>query len=197
MDRYQVDHPGESVTPTGSEAAFRRLYDRHHRAVLAYFLRRTDPETAREATEDVFLVVWRRLAEVPHGDEALPWLYGVARRVLANRRRGLFRRTRLTRRILSLRPPAPVEPEPQVIRRLDDEAVLAGIEELPPKDQEVIRLAYWEELPHSQIGEILGCSTGAVDVRLHRAVRRLEKGLSAAGHIPGGRPAFLPGEEHS
>jgi RNA polymerase sigma-70 factor (ECF subfamily) len=185
------------VNRTGSEATFRQLYDRHHRAVLAYFLRRTDPETAHEATEDVYLIAWRKLDSIPPGDDALPWLYGVARRVLANHRRSLFRRIRLGNRIRHLRPLPPGEPEPQVIRRLDDEAVLAALEALPPNDQEVIRLAYWEELPHARIGDIFGCSAGAVDVRLHRAVRRLEKGLTAAGHIPDGRPAFLHGEEQT
>lgn len=178
------------------EATFRSLYDRHHRAILAYFLRRTDPESAREGTEDVYLVAWRKLDSLPQDEGTLPWLYGTARRVLANQRRATARRTRLTHRLLGISPPLPEEPEPQVIRRFEEEEVLAALDRLAKNDQEVIRLAYWEELPHQQIGTILGCSTGAVDVRLHRAIRRLEKGLSPAGHKPSGWPAILPGEEN-
>ena len=86
-----------------NEGAFRDLYDRHHRQVLAYLLRRADREDAFDAAEDVFLVAWRRLCEVPPGDRALPWLYGVARRVLANHRRSASRFARLTRRVAAHR----------------------------------------------------------------------------------------------
>ncbi len=180
---------------SAKEQTFRSLYDEHHRAVLAYFLRRTDRDSAYECTEDVYLVAWRRLDSVPGGDASLAWLYAVSRRVLSNHRRSAMRRALLTRRLFGLGPTVPAEPEPQVIRRAEEHEVLAAIADLSSRDQEVIRLAYWDELPHGQIAELLGCSVGAVDVRLHRAVRRLEKGLRQAGHSPSGRPAFLPGEE--
>ena len=178
-----------------SEDKFRDLYDLHHRAVLAYFLRRTDRESAYEATEDVYLVAWRKLRAVPDGDDALPWLYGVARRVLSNQRRAAARRVRLTHRLMGVRLSAPDEVEPQVIRHFEQQEVISAMERLAPKDQEVIRLAYWEDLPHAQIGDLLGCSAGAVDVRLHRAVRRLEKGLGATGHRRSGGVVLSPGDE--
>ncbi len=82
-----------------SEAVFRDLFDRHHRRVPAYLLRRANREVAFDAAEDVFLVAWRRLSEIPPDDRALPWLYGVARRVLANHRRSAPRFVRLTQRV--------------------------------------------------------------------------------------------------
>ena len=187
--------PGESMNETVSEERFRALYDLHHRAVLAYFLRRTDSDSAYEGTEDVYLVAWRKTAAVPDGDDALAWLYGVARRVLSNQRRSSARRARLTRRLLGVQPPTPDEVEPQVIRHFEQQEVISAMAGLSASDREVIRLAYWEDLPHAHISDILGCSVGAVDVRLHRAVRRLEKGLGAAGHRRGGSPVLLPGDE--
>ena len=77
-----------------SEQRYRRLFDRHR----AYCRRRTDAATASDASAETFAVAWRRLEDVPDGDAALGWLYGTARRVLANefrssrRRRGLLRR---------------------------------------------------------------------------------------------------------
>ena len=66
--------------------AISRLYERHAPAVHRYALRRSDPDTAEEVTAQVFLVAWRRRDALPH--EPLPWLYGVARRALADQRRG-------------------------------------------------------------------------------------------------------------
>src|SRR5258708_23734219 len=79
---------------------FSDLYQRHHEAVLRYALRRTDPETARDVAAETFLVAWRRLDVVPADDrQAGPWLYGVARRVLANAERSRRRAENLTTRL--------------------------------------------------------------------------------------------------
>ncbi len=66
---------------------FDQVFRDYQRAVLVYFLRRTDRVTARDATADTFLVAWRRMDDMPSDEEVLPWLYGIARRVLANHRR--------------------------------------------------------------------------------------------------------------
>ena len=171
------------------------MFDDHHRSVLAYFLRRTDRESAYDCTEEVFVTAWRKLDEGPRGDRTLPWLYGVSWRTLANHRRRIAGGRRMLEQLRGQVPVDVADPERQVIRKAEDSELLAAIAKLSPNDQEAIRLAFWEELPHAEIGRILGCSTGAVDVRLHRAIRRLRKGLQAARHESLGGPALLPGEE--
>ena len=94
-----------------NEGAFRELYESHHLRVMAYLLRRADREVAFDAAEDVFLVAWRRLSEIPPGDRALPWLYGVARKVLANHRRSAARFGRLAQRVAAQVPNPPAGPE--------------------------------------------------------------------------------------
>src|SRR4029450_2647016 len=64
---------------------FRECYP----VVRAYARRRAAPDAAQDVVADTFLVAWRRLEDVP--EDALPWLYGVARRVLANQRRSAAR----------------------------------------------------------------------------------------------------------
>ncbi len=178
-----------------AEARFRALFDRHYRSVLAYFRRRLPGDDAFDAAEDVFLVAWRRLDDVPDDDQALPWLYGIAHNVLRNHQRSGRRALRLRAR-LTTEPPVPVpNPGDQVADRAEQAAVLAAMDRLPFNDREVLRLAYWEELPHTQIGSILGCSPGAVAVRVHRAIRRLGKGLRQAGHERESRTAVLGKEE--
>ena len=174
-----------------AEVRFRRLYDDHHRQILAYFLRRTDRETAYDCAEDVFLVAWRKLDDVPTGDAALPWLYGVSWRVLANCRRKTVHERELGHLIESGDADADSGPECQVVRKEEYAELLDTVASLSDRDREVLRLAVWEELPRAQIADVLGCSENAVNVRLHRALRRLRKGLRRRRQITGrGRPAF-------
>jgi RNA polymerase sigma factor (sigma-70 family) len=160
-----------------AQKAFRQVYDENHAAVLAYCLRRASLEDAKDATAEVFLVAWRRFDDVP-GGYALPWLYGTARKVLANQRRSRSRLMRLATRLRVNSPTAPVEPETAVIRREQDQDVLDALGRLRFRDREVIQLTMWEELPQTAIGEILGCSDRAVTMRLHRALNRFRRELS-------------------
>lgn len=81
-----------------AEAGFTRLYTDTYAQVLGYCRRRcVDEDAARDAAAEVFTVVWRRWADAPA--EPVPWLYGVARLVLANHRRAAGRRQRLLERL--------------------------------------------------------------------------------------------------
>lgn len=179
-----------------AQEQFRRLYDTHYRAIVGYFMRRLDHTgSAQDLTEDVFVIAWGKMDQVPTGEDELYWLYGVAKRVLANRRRKVARRWAIISRADS--PEAgPDLVEDQVIRHTEAQGVLNGLGSLREQDQELIRLAYWEELPHAAIADLVGCSRGAVDVRLHRAVRRLGKELERSRHFIGeGFPSVLPEEK--
>lgn len=168
-----------------AEQRFTLLYDEHYRAILAYVARRVDSmSVAQDLTEDIFLIAWDKLDQVPDGDETLFWLYGTARRVVANHRRKVARRTRISAAFRPAPPPPDDGPAEQVVRDAEAETVHHALHELRETDRELIRLAYWDELPHAAIGEMLGCSRSAVDVRLHRAVRRLRKALARSRHIP-------------
>lgn len=167
------------------EPTFRALYAEHFDAVLGYALRRTDePEDAADVVSETFLVAWRRLAHVPVGDETRPWLYGVARRVLANQRRGTLRRGNLGARLRDeLRVVVP-DPASGVVVDAD---VRAALGRLSGRDQEVLQLHLWEGLEPREIAEVLGLTTVVVRPRLSRARARLRDLLgndpSPPGHL--------------
>jgi RNA polymerase sigma-70 factor (ECF subfamily) len=156
------------------ENSFRDLFDRHYGAVYGYNARRLGWDDAADATAEVFTVAWRRIRAVPDEPETLPWLYGVARRVVANHQRSRDRKDRLQARALS-EPERRFEPDPT-----DLEATLAALRD---SDREVLRLAAWEGLGPEGLAKALGCSRNAAVVRLHRARAR----LSAAWDERGGR----------
>jgi RNA polymerase sigma-70 factor (ECF subfamily) len=170
------------------------LYDEYGEHIYAYFKRRTDDP--RDCTADTFLVAWRRLDRVPEGDAALRWLYGVARKVLLNHWRSRRRFNRLTSKLAEQGEIVSGDPETIVMSRAETSELIAALHRLPNADQEVLRLATWEELPHAAIGEVLGCSAHAVDQRIYRATRRLARELARSGHkrSAGTTPAIEPGD---
>ncbi len=160
---------------------FHRLFEAHGEQVLLYFKRRTDHESARDGAADTFLVAWRRIDEIPPESE-LPWLYGVARRVLSQQRRARSRRRRLVEKLRGGAHPEVPRPETIVVRNAEHVEVLSALKRLRRSDQELLGLAIWEELPHAAIAAMLGCSPHAVDQRLYRATKKLARELSSSGH---------------
>jgi RNA polymerase sigma-70 factor (ECF subfamily) len=147
------------------------LFNAHAAAVRAYARRRVDTAAADDVVSEVFVIAWRRLDDVPN--QALPWLLGCARRVLAHQQRR-------TRRDVAL------------IHRLEadagtggavDGALARALAELRDRDRELLLLIAWEGLEPAEAAEVLGCSRNALAVRLHRARKRFAAALNAADHI--------------
>lgn len=164
----------------GSARRFRALFDGHRDAVLGYALRRVDdPADAADVVADTFLVAWRRLDDVPAGD-ARPWLFSVARRVLANKRRGEQRRGALAERLgqeLAVR-------VPEEAADARNERVREAVARLSPDAREVLLLTCWEGLTPAQVATALGVRAVAVRSRLHRARRQLQAELAGTADEP-------------
>jgi RNA polymerase sigma-70 factor (ECF subfamily) len=165
-----------SMERSQAERRFRALFDTHRRLVLAYALRRVDePADAADVVAETFLVAWRRLGDVPEGDAARGWLLGVARRALANQRRGERRRDGLADRLAhELTATPPVEYEL-------DERVRVALARLSAEDRELLLLAGWDGLTPREIAVATGTLAVTVRSRLHRARRRLRAELTALG----------------
>jgi RNA polymerase sigma-70 factor, ECF subfamily len=167
-------------------SAFEALFAANHPSVLAYCARRANRADAWDAASEVFVVAWRRFEELPSGDDALPWLLGVAHKVLSNQRRSEQRRKRLTRRAEGSTGNGVAVPEAQLIRNEEEAEVIDALARLRPADREIIQLSLWEELAPVQIAEVLGISRAAVDQRLSRAKRRLARQMERSRRAFGG-----------
>ena len=158
--------------PTSALARFDAIFTAHQRQVLAYAMRRSATAAdAEDVTAETFTIAWRKLDAVP--PEPLPWLYAVARRVLANQRRGTGRRERLTALLRIEDVPTPMR-----VGEDHDGPAVSALASLPPADQEVLRLVAWEELGNQEIAQVLGITANAVAIRLHRARARFAEALS-------------------
>ena len=163
----------DSITPRSRLARFDVLFTEHERQVLAYAMRRTKMlADAEDVAAETFTIAWRKFDAIPVA-EPLPWLYAVARRVLANHRRGSGRRERLAALLR-------VEDVPTPMRAGEDHdgPAFVALATLSPADQELLRLVAWEELGNQQIAAVLGITANAVAIRLHRARARYADALA-------------------
>jgi RNA polymerase sigma-70 factor (ECF subfamily) len=182
--------------PDPRSARYESLFDTVYEPLQRYVRRRCAPGAADDVVAEVLLVLWRRLDDVPD-DAPLPWAYGVARRCLANERRGGRRRLALVGRLESTAA-ADVAPAADEFAERTDPALADVLRALPPDDREVVRLWAWEQLAPREIAVVLDISPNAASIRLHRAKARLAQSLGlgkdtpTAGHTLSGSTEEAP-----
>jgi len=170
------------VGPSGSEIGreqerFERLVHENSRAILAYAIRRTKrPADAADVLSEVLLIAWRRLEDVPRDREARLWLFGVARRVIANENRSAAARLRLG---LRLRQQVSQVIADESAATDERESVRAALGRLKEEDREILLLVAWEDLKVAEAAKVIGISAPGARTRLHRARRRLRRELAA------------------
>jgi len=160
----------------GSED-YARLFSQHSSAVMRYALRRwSDLEGCQDVVIETFLVAWRRWDDKPERDRELPWLYGIAFRVLSNQRRSRDRRARLFTRISRER-----SDQNDDVDTVDVASIRGALDRLKESDRELLQLVYWEELTYREIAQAIGISENAVGIRITRAKSKLRGFLSPSG----------------
>ena len=164
---------------------FDAFFGDHYSELRRYVIRRVeDGDGADDVLAETFAVAWRRRDQIP--EPALPWLFGVCHRVIANRRRSAKRRARLFGRLTSTRVDLGRDPAEILAERSEIARAFAGLSD---SQREVLRLVAWEGLSAADAAKVLGCSVAAFRVRLHRARSELAKRLGEAGHEEGETPA--------
>jgi RNA polymerase sigma-70 factor (ECF subfamily) len=125
---------------------------------------------------EVFLVAWRRLADVPA--PALPWLLTVARNNASSQFRGSARQRSISAEMRAWVTEAELS-EPDVADAVSERlSVLTALAALPEADRELLTLVAWHGLQPNEAARVVGCSTATYFVRLHRARRRLERAMA-------------------
>jgi RNA polymerase sigma factor (sigma-70 family) len=182
----QDDAMGDGIAER--RARFEAVYGELYPAICGYALRRVrEPEDAAEVIAETFATLWRRFDRCPQGDELRLWLFGVARRVVANQRRSERRRSALGERLAAnvnreaLETAAPAE---------DTSALARAFASLSAPDRELLSLVAWEGLTREELAVALGTSRTVVRLRLHRARKRLRDAL------PPTQVRLTGGQEH-
>jgi len=134
---------------------------------------------------ETFLVAWRHIRRAPA--DPLPWLYRLARNAASNEARALRRGVRLQERAragATTMVAGTLAASDHAERIGETDWVLAALRRLSPRDQEALLLTVWEDLDVASAAAVMGCSTAAMKVRVHRARRRLA-GLLTRSQVDG------------
>jgi RNA polymerase sigma-70 factor (ECF subfamily) len=176
------------VEPTRADR-FEGLFRDSYPLVRAYALRRAAPDVAQDAVADTFLVAWRRLEDLPA--DPLPWLYGTARRVLANQRRSAARGVALEQRLSGATPVGGSADLGDSVA--DAELLRLALARLTDRSREALMLVAWEGLDGARAARAAGCSKAAFAVRLHRARAQLAGELASleVSPVPSPEPRSL------
>lgn len=178
-------------TPESAER-FHTLYESCYQAIYAYVLRRTTAghDDVPDIVAEVFVVAWRRRHVIPEPPEGRLWLYGVARRVLRDHERRVTRRQRLEARLREQASTGPAGAgDPAYL------SMRAAVARLRPRYREALQLVAWDGLSHAEAAAVLGCSTNAVAVTIHRAKAQLKKELSQPGPASAAAAVSSPASE--
>ncbi|MCW2917475.1 MAG: polymerase ECF-subfamily sigma factor [Actinomycetia bacterium] len=147
---------------------FTTMYDGCRQRVWAYVVSRAGRQIADDVVSETFAIAWRRLDDVP--EPPLPWLLGVARNVLRDNIRAQVRRESFAAEQRSWGEPRGVDIAENVAERL---AVLRAMTLLAEDDREILILVAWQGLTPRDAAKVVGCTSTALRVRLHRARKRL------------------------
>jgi RNA polymerase sigma factor (sigma-70 family) len=170
VHRPSMENCGHTWTASERRLRLESMFQQYAPRILDYARHRgATLVEAEDVVSEVFIVLTRRLDDAPA--EILPWLYGVARKVLGNQMRGKRRRLALEQRI---------EEQALWSHSADSDAPSAGarnllirkaLSMLPAKDREALLLVAWDELSYKEAAQSLGCTSMAFAQALRRARR--------------------------
>ncbi len=173
----------QSISPraAGDPAAFAELFDRYKNLVYkTAFLMLDDRMEAEDALQEVFALVHRSLHTFDRRKAAFTtWLYRITINHCLNRRR----RRRLSCLRLDELSPAPAD-EHATENLVEEESVRQAIHALSEKQQVVVILRYYWDLPYAEIARILDLPLGTVKSRLDLALRTLRRTLTEENQEP-------------
>ena len=164
----------------GDRVAMKLLYDRHSDRLYHFIkVRLHNPFDAADVMQEVFLQVWRTAGRFEGRSAARTWIFGIARHKAQNRLRRSGREVTAEPDV-ELADEAP-DPEALVAAASDAVRLRACIEGLSPPHRSAIHLAFYDELPYSEIAAVENVPLGTVKTRILHAKRLLLRCLEAIG----------------
>lgn len=165
---------------SGEAAALEELIRRYSRRVRAEVVRiLLDEGESEEVLQEVWWKVWQRALDYdPSRGTVLAWLFIIAQRRALDRLRNRQARLRAVDRLPREETCALLEVHDRELLRSWFLRVRRAFRELSPGQRQVLALAVFRDMSHSEIAEITGIPLGTVKTRSNSAKRKLRQSLS-------------------
>jgi len=177
----------------GDADAFARLYRKYRAGVRAYLSRFVGPDAAEDALQEVWVTVYRRIAQLTDPGRFRVWLFRIARSRAFDALRREERRQALWH--AAAREASEVE-KPEVetaLWDLPDRGVETAMAHLSPEHREVLQLRFFQDLEYAEIAAVVGCPIGTIRSRLYHAKAAVREVLTRMNPSPqGGRQGGVP-----
>ena len=164
----------------GDPRAGRTLFSRHVDGVSRFFFSKV-AAGVDDLVQRSFLALLERSAQIPAGVPVRAYLFGIARNLLLRRFRDEYRDGHHFDELHTSVADLGATPSVLVDKRQQLQVLYAALQALPLDFQILVELFYWEELPASEIGTVLGVPEGTVRSRLRRARELLAERLQTLG----------------
>jgi RNA polymerase sigma factor (sigma-70 family) len=174
-------------------SAFTELIRRYERAALSIaYAALGDADRAGDVVQDAFMRAWERLGDLNEPARFGAWFCGIVRNLATDVRRRLRLAPRSETDVIAASDSGPerrgviiedrLAPDPldELDRREQQQLVGAAMDELDETTRTVLVLRYYDDQSSKEIGELLGLSPAAVDMRLSRARQQLRRKLAPA-----------------
>ena len=185
--RDMADEELMELVDQGEMRAFEVIFDRHAGAAYSLALRMCGRRAlAEDIVQEAFLSLWRSGTSYDRARGSVrSWVLSAVhnRAVDALRRAGSKAGRDVHDDGIAERLPAPETTDAEVVRRDEARAVRSALDDLPPDQRQVIELAYFGGLTHSQIAEMLDLPPGTVKGRMRLGLTKMRSALGEAERV--------------
>jgi RNA polymerase sigma-70 factor (ECF subfamily) len=186
--RGLADEELMELLDAGEMRAFEVIFDRHAGAGYSLALRMCGRRAlAEDIVQEAFLSLWRSGTNYDRARGSVrSWVLSAVhnRAVDALRRAGSKAGRDVHDDAIAERLPAPEATDAEVERREDARQLRSALDDLPPDQRQVIELAYFGGLSHSQIAEMLDLPPGTVKGRMRLGLTKMRSMLGGAERVP-------------
>lgn len=159
-----------------SDLNFKEIYEAYspqiYRVCLGYV---NDQEQAKDLMQETFIAVWRNLSSFRHESKMSTWIFRIATN-------NCLRHIEKSKRMMTTELPFQIPEIPESKMEEKVNFLYRCIAELEETDRLIISL-YLEELPQSEIADIIGLSVGNIRVKIYRIKEKLTEKFKAHGQF--------------